>query len=57
MKDFKQFNELSECELNDLRQQIWDRAVEKKRELLFYVRCVWQPLTGCKCGCNKSEKE
>ncbi len=37
----KQFHELSECELNDLRQQMYERAVKENRELLVDVRCIY----------------
>lgn len=42
-KEFRQFHELTECELNDLRQALWERAVKEKRDLLWDVRCVYEP--------------
>lgn len=56
-KEVRKFSDLTECELSELRQQSWDRAVREGRELLYDVVCAWRPMPGCNCGCNKEEKE
>ena len=57
MSEVKQFSELTECEKNDLRQSLYERAVREGREFLFDVVCAYRPLEGCECGCNQKEKE
>lgn len=53
----KQFSDLTESEKNDLKQQMWERAVREGRELLYDVVCAWRPMPGCECGCNKKVED
>lgn len=41
MSEVKQFHELTEEELQELRDSLYKRAVEQKRELLIDVICVY----------------
>jgi hypothetical protein len=39
----KQFHELDETELDELKERCYKRAVRNNRELLWDVRCVYEP--------------